>query len=246
MTKGRKLDWVPKPSKEEIKKIKMDMRLRANDPLPRCHTRNNRRAKELDKELGYVHHMAEGHLCDDCQCKFTSGHGTEHYGYGYCIYHDESIHLKGHALDMAHAQRLAVQQGHPQKVYQYLSGIESIDDIREAAEAAQGRHELKEEIILLKGLLQSLLTQIADRRRNGDNEFSPKEISSISGLTRTIASLAKTELEITDSDYIHVDQMITWFTAVLRAVEEFVEDTQLAFDLKAAIAQIPQPKKGRK
>lgn len=254
--KGRDVTVEPKPPKEEIKKIRAALRLRADDPFPRCMGKHVHRGKEAG-------HDEPGHLCDHCRCKHIAGHGTKHYGYGYCMCHENANQYKDHAVDMAHAQKVATQQGQPENVYKYLTSIEGVEGIQEAADAAQGRHKLKGEIVLLKEMLQALMSQVAERVRAAKEKppeepgvvdkllwiearsISTKEINAVATLTRTIATLAKTELEITDSDYIHIDQMITWFTAVFRVIEEMVLDPQLIFDIKAEMAHIPQPITGK-
>lgn len=255
--KGRDIKVEPKPPKEEIKKIREALRLRANDPLPRCMGKHVHRGKESG-------HDEPGHLCDYCRCKHVAGHGTKHYGYGYCMCHENANQYKDKALDMAHAQKVATQQGQPENVYKYITTLDHIDGIREAADAAKGRHQLKEEIVVLRSLLQHVLQMQSDRINVSQHEppkdldgheklmwlehrhVSSKEINSIATLTRTIGTLAKTELEVTDSDYVHVDEVKTWLFRILRLIQEKVEDIELQQILLEDMAQIPNPEAGKK
>jgi hypothetical protein len=234
--KQRKLEIIPRPPREEIIKIKHSMNLRSNDPLPRCHAQNTRKRKELGEA-----HQGSRHICGDCQCSHVAGYGTKHYGVGFCVYHENAKKYKGQALDIAHAQKLAVQQGYPDKVYEYISDDEKFSEIRAAANAAQGRHELKEEIVVLRAALQKYINQLDLK-----GTISDDNINSLAKLTTSIAKLAKVELTITDSDYIHKDEVKGWLYSILRMVQEEVQDVKLLQTLLGKLADIPNPQGGKK
>lgn len=233
--KNRKLKRVPKPDKTEIKKIKASLGLRANDPLPKCPAKCTNKAKRLGEE-----HTEAGHICEECRCGHTAGMGTEHYGVGYCVFHENAKAYKGSAKEVAHTQKIALQQGYPDKVYRYQSSDKYLEKTREAADAAQGRHQLKEEIAVLRMLLQKYLKQIEDI-----TEVSEETIKSVSKLTSTIAKLAAVELNVTDDDYIHKDEVKGWLYLIIRAIQEEVTDPLLQDALFKRIKELPNPTTGR-
>jgi hypothetical protein len=231
----RKIEIIPKPPLEEIKKIKHSMGLRSRDPLPKCPAKNVRRAKELGEA-----HQGERHRCGDCQCKHVAGYGTAHYGIGYCVYHENAKPYKGSAAEVAHAQKIAVQQGYPDHVYRYLSKDKKLSEIREAAAKAQGRHDLVEEIIVLKASLQKYLNQLDDK-----DSISDANITSLARLTTSIAKLAKVELSITNLDYVHKDEVKTWLYQILRLIQDEVKDLQLQERILRQLTNIPKPNAGK-
>jgi hypothetical protein len=233
--KKRKITIIPRPPREEIIKIKHSMNLRSNDPLPRCHAQNTQKAKKLGEA-----HQGSRHICGECQCSHVAGYGTEHYGTGYCVYHENAKKYKGQAKEVAHAQKVAVQQGYPDKVYKYLSDDKKFSEIREAAEAAQGRHELREEIVVLRAALQKYINQLDDK-----DTISDDNINSLARLTVSIAKLAKVELSITNSDYIHKDEVKGWLYSIMRMLQEEIKDVPLQQKILQKLVLIPQPKEGQ-
>jgi hypothetical protein len=159
---------------------------------------------------------------------------------GYCVYHENAKAYKGTAQEVAHAQKVALQQGFPDKVYKYQSSDEKFSEIREAAEQAQGRHQLREEVVVLRAALQKYINQLDDVERITDDH-----INSLARLTTSIAKLAKVELSITDNDYIHKDEVKGWAYQILRAVQEEVTDMELQRVLLERLAKIPEPTTGR-
>jgi hypothetical protein len=238
--KKRTIKRVPKPSQEEIKKIKASMNLRANDPLPKCPAKCTTKAKSLGGE-----HLDAGHRCGDCQCKHVAGMGTKHYGTGYCVFHDNAKKYKGSAMEVAHRQKVSCQQGYPNEIYKYESEQESFEAIRISAEAAKGRHEVREEVVVLKATLQKYIKQI-DEKLGTSGYVSDENITSITKLTSAIAKLAHTELEVTDVDYVHKDEITAWLYAIMRSVQEGITDLDEQVRLLKRISLIPQPTTGHR
>jgi hypothetical protein len=233
--KNRKIKRVPKPSREEIKKIKASLNLRMNDPLPKCPAKCTRKAKELGGE-----HLEAGHRCGECMCNHVAGMGTVHYGTGYCVFHENAKKYKGSAEEVQHRQKVACQQGYPNKIYEYQTKDDRLADIREAAEAAQGRHQLREEVVVLRSILQKYLKQMEDF-----DHVSLDNITGVTKLSTSIAKLARVELDVTDSDYIHKDEVKSWLYKILRAVQEEVTDLKEMDSLLKRLSKIPEPTTGR-
>lgn len=241
----KKREFVPKPSRAEIYKIKRSLRIRQNDPLPRCMARSKDAAEKLGPE-----HQKRGHVCEECRCKHIAGYGTKHYGYGLCFYHEKPDHLQKAARIMADQQRALTMAGYPDKVFKYQTNDEKLSDIREAADAAQGRHQLKEELVVLRMLLQRLLRQI-DTRNDGVEdpselqEIGAADILNVTRLTTTISKLAAIELQVTDSDYVHQDEVKRWIFQVVRAIEELVTNPDEQEALFTRIANTIDPQSGK-
>lgn len=233
----------PKPPQSEIAKIKKALNLRASDPLPRCRGRVAYRVKKFEK-AGNNDHSAKGHLCDECQCHHVAGFGTDHYGVGYCIHHESSIHYKGHAEQHMHDQKIALQQGYPDNVYKYQSSSRYLKAVRMAADEAKGRSDLKEELSVIRTVIQEVIEKI-DEKIHDDDDLPEKEIKLLDKLSNTVAKLAKTNLEITDTDYVHIDQVKQWAYQIVRAVQDIVIDVKQQEKLIGEFAKIAQPKAGK-
>lgn len=238
----KKPEKHPVPSLAEQKKIKLALNLRKDDPLPRCRGKSAHKVKKFEK-AGNFDHSGAGHLCNECQCHHVAGYGTDHYGRGYCIHHENSIHYKGHAKEYAHKHEVAMQQGFA-NVYQYESSSRYIESIRRAAEEAKGRSDLKEELSTLRAVIQEVITAIDTKIQESD--FLPeKEIKLLDKLTNTVGKLAKTNLEITDTDYVHVDQVKQWAYGLVRVVQDLVNEPKLQEQLIEGFAKVAKPQAGR-
>lgn len=239
--KKRNLKRVPKPSADEIKKIKASLGLRANDPLPKCPAKCTNTAKKL----GGLH-LEAGHRCGECQCNHVAGMGTKTYGVGYCVFHANAKAYKGSQEEVAHRQKVSCQQGYPNKIYKYKSEDESFEDIRKAAEEAQGRHVVREEVVVLRATLQKYIKQIDEKLGGAEGHISDDNVNSIAKLTTSIAKLAQAELAITDVDYVHKDEILGWTYSILRAVQETITDTTEQKQLLKRLSEIPQPTTGHR
>jgi len=236
-TPKRNLKRIPKPSADEIKKIKLSLRLRANDPLPKCPAKCGNKAKKLGAP-----HTDAGHRCNQCDCGHVAGMGTKHYGVGYCVFHENAKAYKGSSEEVAHRQKVALQQGYPDQLYKYKSTDETFKEIREAAEKAQGRHQLREEVVVLRGALQKYIKQIDEKVHQ---HITDDNVNSLARLTTSIAKLARVELDVTDVDYIHKDEVKSWLYAILRAVQEEITDPEEQKKLLERLVKIPDPTTGR-
>ncbi len=231
----------PVPSLAEQKKIKLALNLRVDDPLPRCRGRSAHKVKKFEK-AGNNDHSGAGHLCDECMCHHVAGYGTTHYGTGYCIHHENSIHYKGHAEEYAHKQSVALQQGYS-NVYKYESSSRYIEATRRASEEAKGRADLSDEIAVLRSTLQTIINAID---KQIDRQIvDEKNIKLLDKLANTISKLAKTNLEITDTDYVHVDQVKQWAYGLVRVVQDVVSDPKLQQELIEGFSAVVQPQAGR-
>jgi hypothetical protein len=171
--------------------------------------------------------------------------GTKHYGTGYCVFHENAKAYKGSAEEVAHRQKVSCQQGYPNKVYKYESEQESFEAIRNAAELSKGRHQLVEEVVVLRATLQKYINQI-DTKLGESGYISDDNITSITKLTSAVAKLAHTELEVTDIDYVHKDEITGWLYSILRAVQETITDLEEQTKLLKRLSQIPKPITGRR
>lgn len=103
--KGRRL------TRDEVLIIKRKLGLRGDHPFPACPARNRARAKKL-LESGDDTHMKNGHRCEICGCGNVAGHGTDHYGWGWCFRHEKGKR-KGMKKEFAERHLIAIQQRNP-------------------------------------------------------------------------------------------------------------------------------------
>lgn len=244
------------PSKVEQQAIRRSLGMRHDELFARCRGKNRKFLRARERE-GDTSHSAKAHICDECRCKRVAGTYTGHYGVGYCYDHEGVTGMTKHKADlMVQTQKTAMRMGLPDNFYKYKTNQAFIKEIREAAEAAGGTTDLREEVNVLRTLSQDLLDKFQGNTgltEGYDKEGNPKDMTDatyyklMSQLMTSVGKLTKDNLTVTEHDYIHVDQMNIWFAQVIQLLRQHVEPAypDVYTDLIEGIKLIPTMKKGR-
>jgi hypothetical protein len=250
---------LPVPCRAEQVKIKASLCLDADHPFPRCGAKDMKKVKAFEKAGDFSHSGGRReHICDKCRCTRVGGYGTKHYGVGYCYYHDYDKHRR-----VAKTMAIALQQGYPLAPLKYQSESEYIESIRKMAEQANGRLDLSEEIILLRSHLQEVEALWKDDKEKkltmkvgmGVAPMSDDvKIGLLVKLTEAISKLSTDTYRITESDYVHVDEIKTWLWSIWQCVTKNIQKmivgelnpNNLQEAIQAEFKLIPLPKVGRR
>ena len=241
------------PSDAEIAKIKASLGVKKEDCLPRCPAGSIAKRKKL---------QAAGEACDDCgkrghtpchkcRCPSTCGSGTEHYGVGFCFSHEKGRN-RAIAEKYARTHKTALQQGFPLKPVRYVSDNDYLVQIQEEAVDAREKMETVRELDLVRAKLQEFEDKIYadDFKVLFKGELVPAgddvKIDAVTKLTRAIGSLAKINLEVTDSDYIHKNEIKLWFQEILNVTRAAMTSDEEFEEWLDKFKQIPVPQSGRK
>ena len=249
---------LPAPSRAELIKIKHSLSLDADHPLPRCPAKTNTFVKKQEEAGDFSHSgTRRKHICEKCRCKLTAGWGTKHYGVGYCYWHDTDNHRR-----VSKSMAIALQQGYPLDPIKYKSDSEYIEAIRKMAEDAKGVLGLREELVLLRSHLQEVevlwkkqgAEAMTMKTAHGSMPMSDDvRLDKLVKLTTAISKLSRDTYVITESDYVHIDEVKVWLWMIWQCVQKnigkLISSELKAEDLEAAIQkefkEIPVPKSGR-
>lgn len=246
------------PDLDEKKRIKASMGKKHNESFHKCRHRSNSKLEKLEAAGDYSH-SGDKHICDECRCGRTAGQGTEHYGIGFCFEHENccGASRRNNTL-VAENQKEAILQGYPDKVYKYQSNDKYMDKIREVAEESGGMTDLREEMILLRSKLQELVNEFEGTNKGNLTEGYDKDgrvramtdatyYKLLGDLTVKLARLTSVNLTVTESDYVHVDQVNIWFAQVIRIIQQSLEaENKEEYDsIIEQIKVVPQMTKGR-
>jgi hypothetical protein len=250
---------LPVPEYAELHKIKRSLNIEHDEPFPRCRGKDFRKVKKFEKGGDFSHSgTARQHLCDACRCKRVGGWGTKHYGVGYCWYHDVDS-----ARKMAKSQTIALRQGYPLDPIKYKSDQDYIDDVRQQAQASGNILSLRDDLVLLRAHLQEFEKFW---REAGPNELKMKtahgaskmtddvKIACLTKLVNAVSRLSRDQYIITEQDYISLDEIKTWFWAIIQALErncrklvaEELDKKEFLPAMMKELREIPEPKTGRK
>lgn len=245
------------PSMAEQQAIKRSLNMKTNDRFFRCRGKAISKVRKFE-EAGNMEHSDRKHLCDECRCSHVAGRGTDHYGVGYCYDHEGTTGMtKTHMEEMVTLQKEAIRQGYPDRVYKYKSNDAWLDEIREQAELSGGATDLREELSMLRSKAQDLISKFEDGRRNlteghdkDGNERSMTDATYyklVATLMTSVGKLTQSNLAVTESDYVHVDQVNVWFANVVRIIKKTLETSHpdLYTEVIDQVKQVPVMKKGR-
>lgn len=253
-----KMPKLPAPSEQERKKIKASLGRRRDEPFHRCRHKSVSKVAKFEKN-GDFSHSDKNHICMDCRCSRVAGQGTEHYGIGYCFEHEN---VKGSTRRnnelVREGQKDAILQGYPDKVYKYETSSKYMERIRELANESGGMTDLREEMMLLRDKIQELVGKFEGSSKSTltegyDKEGCVREMTDatyyklLGDLTTKLSRLTSVNLSVTESDYVHVDQVNVWFAQVIRIVQQELEaEYKSQYDsVIEQIKMIPQMTKGR-
>jgi len=256
---SKKFPRLPIPSKAEQFKIKRSLNIETQEPFPRCRGKMQVKVRAFEKKGDFSHSgTARAHLCNDCRCKRISGWGTTHYGVGYCWYHDIDA-----SRGFSKTQAIAMRQGYPLDPINYKSDSEYIDDVRRQAADSGNVLSLRDDLVLLRAHLQEFEKFW---REAGPNELKMKtahgaskmtddvKIACLTKLVNAVSRLSRDQYVITESDYIAVDEIKTWFWSIIQALErncrklvaEEIDKKDFLPAMMRDLREIPMPKQGRK
>lgn len=214
--------------------IRRQLGLGKSGALPRCPARSRKRVLEFLSE-GDATHDAPGHLCHLCGCLMVAGHGTDHYGYGYCHLHERiSMKVRGakctEQANLTH--RRALIERHP-GVYRDQGRF--ADMIRREAEEAQELLSLREEIQIMRGEVQKVILRSQGMEKDDEGrevfltEYIDGELKRMSDRTMlsimprlitAVGKVAKTEFEMQLDKMISDPQFKLWFSKLWTLVTE--------------------------
>jgi hypothetical protein len=208
---------------------------------------------------GDFSHSSKKHICDICRCKHVAGYGTNHYGVGYCYYHDI-----GSSKKLAQHMAIALQQGFPADPVKYRSDRDYIDKIKEMADAANSRLNLNAELDLLRAHLLELEELYSKKDSSGltmrgrSGEPAPMtddvKISLIAKLTKAVSDIAKQSYIITENEYVHVDECKIWLWGIYQMLEGLckklllseLKSEDMLVAIQSGMKNITLPRTGRR
>lgn len=245
------------PEEDEQKRIRHSLGMNPHERFNRCRGKSRTAVRAFEAK-GDTSHSERGHLCDLCRCKRIAGAHTEHYGIGYCFDHENVTgSSRRNSKLMMEAQLAAIRMGYPDKVYKYETTNQYVDRIREQAEQSGGMTDLREELNVLRGHMQELMSAFS-AGKDGLTEGHDKDgvplrmtdktyIQLVAKLAMTVGTMSKTNLVITENDYVHVDQVNIWFAQVVRILQRTLEaEHPIEYEeIIKQVKEIPQMTKGR-
>lgn len=158
---------------------------------------------------------------------------------------------------------IALQQGYPLAPIKYQSESEYIEAIRKMAEAAQGRLDMAEEIILLRSHLQEIESLWRDDKAKklmmkAGARVVPMtddvKVGLLVKLTEAISKLSLDTYRISESDYVHIDEIKQWLWSIWQCITKNIQKmivgelnpNNLQEAIQNEFKMIPIPKTGRK
>ena len=152
----------------------------------------------------------------------------------------------------------AIRQGHPNRRFMYRSSDTALMRIQKDAEEAQEEIDMREDQLLLIGMVQNLISYMEGGKKPDGKKFTggydkegcplpATDIQMSETIIRMINAKAKatvTQLAITDSDYTHKSEVNVFFGQVLQIVKNNVDQETLETIMKG-IMQIEQPRTGK-
>jgi hypothetical protein len=249
--------FYPLPDIAERARIRQSLNMRDNQKFWRCKGKSRVRVEAFEK-AGDMSHSAQGHVCEECRCRKVAGMHTDHYGIGYCWWHDNAKGMTDRRIqEMKDCTMTAIRQGYPDRVYKYESNNAFLERVRQASEEAGGMTDLREELITLRGMVQELIGNFEKNRRELIEGYDAEGMSKpmtdatyfklVTGGLESIARISEKNLKITEQDYVHVDQVTTWFASILRLLQRYVqpESEETYNKVVEEIKLLPSVKRGR-
>jgi hypothetical protein len=261
----RMIEVFPRPSEAELYKIRQSLNMPLGSKFFRCPAKNWHKVFAFQKSGDSSHSgAAKKHRCDECRCKWVAGYGTRHYGVGLCVYHEHTKNGSMNKNKIAKGMALTIQQGYPVEPYRYETQSQFIERIRKSADDAGGSVNLREELNLMRSHLQLFEKRFGDKgnhkRLQMMTKFGPDvmtdevRVDCITKLIKAVASVARDQYVITESDYIHADEVKVWFFAIWKAIEKNIDSlikgeidvNMLKEKIRLALIEIPLPKSGKR
>jgi hypothetical protein len=255
---SKKFPRLPRPDAAELCKIRNSLNMESNEPFMRCRGKLQSKVKKFERKGDFSHSGSpRKHTCDACRCKHVSGWGTPHYGVGYCWYHDRDSGRK-----MAKSQAIAIRQGYPLDPIKYHSDSRYIEDVRQQAEDSGQVLGMRDELVLLRTHLQEFEKfyrtagpgHLTMKTARGEAPMTDDiKLGMLVKLASAISRLSRDQFVITEQDFISVDEVKTWFWAIIQALErncrklvaEEIDRKDFLPTMMRDLREIPMPKQGR-
>lgn len=196
-------------------------------------------------------HDDPGHICDECRCRFTAGYGTSHLGVGYCIVHDRDLRYVKHARQVMEAQKIAIQQGYPEKAWRYAVTDPDgyVAEIRKAAEDAQGSLDLREEVVLVRSEIQRLLKDCENGEfrvrvgspRDGYEYVRADDMEKakvLNALVRSLSRISVDNLRLTEDEMVSKDRLKVWAAGTISIIERMAPDKRFRDEFVEQFAKL--------
>ena len=255
--------YYPIPSQAELIKIRKSLLMPNNSKFFRCPAKNFKKVIAFRRKGDYSHDgPSKKHRCEKCRCGNVAGMGTTHYGVGYCIYHEHTKNGYKMAKRIAKGMALTIQQGYPVEPYKYETDSTFIDRIRKAAEDAGGNIDLRDELNLIRDHLQQFQSKFDGKKggldmmtKTGPQSMTDEvRVDCITKLIKAVSSVARDQYVITESDYIHSDEVKVWFYTIWLVIEKNIdalikgeiEVNNLKEKIRLALIEVPLPKSGKR
>jgi hypothetical protein len=240
--------------KQTERQAKRSLGLQPSEPLPRCGHWSRSKAEKLAKE-GDDSHMKSSHVCELCMCELAAGKGTHHLGVGWCYRHEKG-HSHKDCEARATAMTTAIRSGYPARVFKYRSSEAVLEKIRTEAKEAKESISMREEMNLVRSMMQNLIGYFEGGTKPDGSAFTESGVKGVrpasdatlyemilKGVSELTKS-AKLELEITEQDYVHMDEVKVFFGEFARIVSAHVGD-ELFHKILDEVKLIPEPRNGK-
>lgn len=251
--KEKRKPRIPAPELREQLKIKRSLGLKRYDKFPKCPAQSRYRARKAQEDGTACEDCGKAGKspCEKCRCTHVAGQGTEHYGVGFCWNHSSGLRAAS-AEKFADNHRIALQQGYPMKPVRYLSKNDILLQIQEEEVEAREKISTMRELDLLRSKMQEFEDKCYNGTlttyKNGELVEASDEdkINMTAKLTNSIAKVAKLTLDITDQDYIHVNEIKLWLSAIVTMTRNEIKDEAGMERWLRKLMEIPQPTAGKK
>lgn len=220
------------------------------------------------EKTGDYSHSDKKHKCRECTCQLGGGQGTSHPGVGWCWLHEKGHSKKDCALH-ARAVRDAIRAGYPCDVVQFMNTTALQIRIDTEAAAAKEMISLRESQHTIIDLGKRILGYIEGKKKlvsvvdNDGNESAKKEWFTESykdgpgkasdatlfeifrKFAETNARIAKIELDITENDYVHMDDCKVFFGELVRIANGIFNETD-GKEFMTKVQKLRQPSAGKR
>lgn len=202
---------------------------------PRCPHKSKRKVKmlrEYEEELGERVRCDDcelGGICNACGCTRIAGHGTNHYGLGFCNTHEEG--LMPETADKKvddHAKALATRNP---ALYDYPEHF--IPTLTRIASKAEEEIEVLSELNVLRSLMQKAVTNLeggglTEMTKEGPVSMTDKtKYTLISKLATDISKLAVVDKKLKEDESIHREPFEVWLKKFVDLIREYIDEDDL-------------------
>ena len=193
-------------NKDELHMLKRKLNMQQSAPFSKCPAKSKAALARLDA-AGETHHRDKKHApCEKCTCPYTAGHGTNHYGWGYCHHHERSRGKK-ESEQMARLDLEAHTTRHPRYFRNAQQFLERIDKDGQAAKEAFGlTNELGKARTIANDLHNNLASYMSRKRDTVTN--SEVILKTIAAEVATNSSFTEHEKLVLGEQLIKIEERL--------------------------------------